>query len=64
MLSHDTPVFCDNGDGGCNCSDDYSHGDSACYAHAHDNNHANGASAASADGVHHDEEAAVVGAAD
>ena len=58
MLSHDAPVFCDNGDGRCNCSDGDSHDDSACCAHDHDNNHANGALAASADGdAVHDAEA-------
>jgi hypothetical protein len=63
-LSGDAPVSCDNGDGGYNCSDGDSYDDSAGNAHDHDNDLADGALVALVDGVHHDVEAAEVGAAD
>ena len=56
MLYDDAPAFCDDGDDGCNCNDDDSHDDNVCNAYDHDNNHAHGALAVSADGVHHDAE--------
>jgi|GEM_PF-5358360 len=63
MLSDDAPALCDDGDSGCNCSDDGGY-NRVCNAYDHGNDHVHGALPVSVNGVHHDVEASVVRAAD